>query len=135
MLPRCVISYMHRRMGKYMNNDLKTKIIDELHIARNKALVAKRALEYEALADPKHEFWIRGSKSYLLGKEHRGELIGLSDFLFRVRDDDFNADEFLDKARRDADQMRTDGTDEDKAFATGLIKALDRIEAVWKEPA
>lgn len=118
-----------------MDNDQKTKIIDELHIARNKALVAKRSLEDEAMADPKHEFWIRGSKSHLLGKEHRGELIGLSDFLFRVRDDDFNADEFLDKARREANRMRTDGNDEDKAFAAGLIKALDQIEAVWKEPA
>ena len=118
-----------------MNNDQKTKIIDELHIARNNALVAKRALESEAMADPKHEFWIRGSKSSLLGKEHRGELIGLSDFLFRVRDDDFIADEFLDNARREADRMRTDGNDEDKAFATGLIKALDRIEAIWEKPA
>lgn len=118
-----------------MNNDPKTKMIDELHIARNNALVAKRTLEYEALADPKHEFWIRGSKPYLLGKEHRGELIGLSDFLFRVCDDDFNADDFLDKTRREAGRMQTDGNDDDKAFATGLIKALDRIEAVWKKPA
>lgn len=118
-----------------MSNVSRASVIEELHAARNKALVSKRQLEEEAMADPKHEFWTPGSKAYLLGREYRGELCGLDVYIHSMYDDDFNIEKGLDKIakRRESERVFFDNSEDDKAWLVGFMRALDTVENSWRK--